>query len=211
MNQAVVRNLAEFMIGCSSTAYAEPQSELHTALAKEMWARVKLKMNLPEQAQILDLGCGSGFCMEMFTDEGHVAVGLSVMEEEIRAINDRGVGSAAFLDMHEIGCFQNYFHLVWARHVLEHSPCPMFVLSQIHQALKPWGYVYVEVPGSMEDGSTSLHETNPSHFSVMGPAMWANLLLRCGFVILDQGEIKFATALGPDIYHFFLAQVVVSD
>jgi SAM-dependent methyltransferase len=175
-----------------------------------MWGRIKGRMDLPLGAKVLDLGCGSGLAMDMFYDEGLVPLGVTVMTEEAKAINDRGIGSAAIMDMHEIGCFENYFDLVWARHVMEHSPCPMFVLDQIHKALKPNGYLYLEVPGSKECGSASGHEANASHYSVMGPRMWVSLLVRTGFTILESMDINFATQLGPDVYHSFLCQATVS-
>jgi ubiquinone/menaquinone biosynthesis C-methylase UbiE len=56
------------------------------------------------------------------------------------------------------------FDLVWARHALEHSVVPAFLLSEFHRLTKPGGVLYVEVPAP---DTACVHETNPNHHSVL--------------------------------------------
>jgi SAM-dependent methyltransferase len=95
------------------------------------------------------------------------------------------------------------FDCVWARHVLEHSVIPFFVLHEFARVLKPGGILYAEVPSP---GTDCRHEANPNHYSVLTCGMWLQLIQRAGFEILEVREIKLNTAAGPDIYHSIIAR-----
>jgi hypothetical protein len=69
--------------------------------------------------------------------------------------------------------------------------------------LKPAGYLYIEVPSP---DSACAHQTNPNHYSVLGKSMWAELIKRTGFLLLDVVDIAFTTLAGPDQYWAFIQQ-----
>jgi SAM-dependent methyltransferase len=158
-------------------------------------------MDLPVGGKVLDVGCGSGVAMKLFTEYALKPTGITCVPEEFAAVDQLYPGQVLLMDMHDIGIYEGYADLVWCRHCLEHSPVPAFWLSQAHRAIKEDGWLYVEVPGM---ATSSRHETNASHFSVMGKAMWESLFFRYGFAIYDSFEINFTTQLGPDIYYCWL-------
>ena len=192
--------LADFLAARAAETYPEPRMAGHTDLTARMAERVaKL---LPAGARVIDVGCGQGPALEWFKAHGFDALGISSNVKETAQLNARGF-HVLLRDMHEIGLPATCYDCVWARHVLEHSVIPFFVLHEFARALKPGGILYVEVPGPDTD---SHHETNANHYSVMGDRMWASLIARAGFAIVDAQEIRLKTPLGRDVYFSFTAR-----
>ena len=137
---------------------------------------------------------------------GHEAKGLTISEHEAIELMTQGLRVIS-ADMHEIGNGVDWsirpFQAVIARHVLEHSPVPLFVLRQINEVMAPSGHLYVEVPAPE---TICRHEINPNHYSVMGLTMWGNLISRAGFVVKMHSMIQVLTGVGPDVYFWFIAQ-----
>lgn len=203
--------IAAFIERCSAGAYVEPASELHTELSRKIWEeKCKPLMQLSDGAWVLDLGCGSGHAMRMFSNEGLWATGLTCLAEEATSITSDGTLTCIVCDIHALGrrWHGEEFSLVWARHVLEHSPIPAFVLSEIQEIIKPGGFLYVEVPLS---DTACKHEENKNHWSVLPKSGWQQLILRAGFTILESLSIKFETQAGSDEYAGFICQKKMVD
>ncbi len=77
----------------------------------------------------------------------------------------------------------------------------MLALSQIYKAIKPVGWLYVEVPSP---NTISQHEANFNHFSILGRRAWGHLLTRSGFIVMKEIDFEFDTIAGPDTYFSFL-------
>jgi SAM-dependent methyltransferase len=200
--QQITYQFDTYIQKCRATAYSEEQSQLHTFIAQQAWRNVKGLINTPPGGKIADLGCGSGFCLDMFKADGYDPLGITCMEEEFRSIASRDL-RAVIGDIHDIGAFDNYFHGVWCRHAAEHSPAPGFLLTQIFQSMKPNGWLYLEVPAP---GTACKHEENPNHYSVMGADMWMQLIKRAGFLPLDHTRICFKVEAGEDEYYNWIAR-----
>ncbi len=203
--------IAAFIEKCSAGAYVEPESELHTQITRQVWEqKVKPLVKLPSAATVLDIGCGSGLAMRMFTDEGFVVIGVTCLEEEARAIAQLsdGIGVAAIIDMHSLGIPRTRYDLVWARHCLEHTPCPAFVLHEINSVLNPGGWLYVECP--LPDTACA-HTSNGNHWTVLTKSGWQQLIVRSGFTIMETLSIKFAAQAGEDEYVGFICQKLTVD
>ena len=194
--------LADFLAARAAEIYAEPRMAGHTDLTARMAERVaKL---LPAGASVLDVGCGQGPALEWFKERGHYPIGITTNTADLRACEANGHEVYAE-DMHKLpDSFERYpFDCVWARHVLEHSVIPFFVLHEFARVLKPGGILYAEMPSP---GTDCLHETNPNHYSVLTCGMWLQLITRAGFEILEVREINITTDAGPDIYHSIIAR-----
>ncbi len=101
-------------------------------------------------------------------------------------------------DMHYMD-FKERYNGVMAMHVLEHSPCPLLVLRNIHNALKENGILYVAVPES----TPFLEKGLADHLTMMSKDMWGKLLVFSGFKILEESRGKF----NPNWYEYrFLCQ-----
>lgn len=190
----------ELLAKCASTAYPEPESPLHADITPK--AVSILSDRLSPGATILDIGCGNGLALGLFKSKGFHPTGISVLQCEVDAAREKGF-PAAQLDMHRVSELLGRYDGVFARHVLEHSPCPMFVLHQIHHVMTPGGWLYVEVP--MPE-TAAHHEQNPNHHTVLTRLSWGHLISRSGFKIDNGGQISFQLKLGPDEYAFYLAQ-----
>lgn len=110
------------------------------------------------EAKILDLGS------EAFYQKSFPPMDQLNLPEDMHALDRTGVYDA-----------------VVAMHVLEHSPFPLLVLLNIHQALKPGGFMYAAVPRPVEPFLSM-----PSHFTVLEKAGWEKLFNHAGL------HVKFA-------------------
>ena len=186
---------------CGSAAYAELDSPVHSSIMPQaMDAFLPL---LSPGATILDIGIGSGMSMDLLTRRGFYPFGISILQSEVDAARFRGF-DAECMDMHYIDRLApKVFDCVWARHVLEHSPCPLLMFHLILDRLKPGGWLYCEVPAP---DTSAHHQSNPNHYSVMQLSGWYCLMLKAGFVSIKTQEIKFEIIIGDDCYFALAAQ-----
>ena len=90
------------------------------------------------------------------------------------------------LDMHDLAVGDRYDGAL-AMHVLEHSPCPLYVLMLLRGALKlDAGWLYVAVPHPRRKWFS-----HPAHFTVLHPDGWARLLADVGFTITHRESGRF--------------------
>ena len=191
-----LQNLFEdTILVCSGAVYAEQESDLHNDISANAWERFKNVTGLKPPAKIIDVGCGMGVGLRLFSADGFEAHGLTTSAEEIAALSERF--TVFPWDFHEVARFSKVYDAAWVRHAAEHSFAPFMLLRGVRAALKDGGFLYFEVPGP--DTACS-HESNVSHFSVMGETMWRSLLARSGFQLLDAFKIDLRVQAGDDIY-----------
>ncbi len=194
-----------------ATAYSEPSSDHHRRIIDKVWAEV-VKPALPSKAalspskailDIIDVGAGDGYALDLFGREGHRAMGVNYLKADADVCRGKGLDCIEG-DMHALRPYWGgQADLVWCRHCLEHSPFPMLALYEFHRVLKPGGLLYVEVP---IDGTACRHEENANHWSLFPRAVWNQLFLRSGFDILKQQELTFRVLAGEDRYLVWLCQ-----
>ena len=190
----------DFLNKCSETIYPEIEGGVHKQL-------IPIAVNhacsfLKPDSKVVDIGIGTLQAMNVFRDKGHRVFGVSVSEKEIQTAKESGF-QCGLMDMHDIQELIADYECVFARHVLEHSPCPLFVLNQIHSILKLDGIVYIEVP---MPGTSCLHELNPNHYSVLGKLSWLQLISRAGFEVFSHNSFAPIVGTGPDEYAAFLCR-----
>jgi hypothetical protein len=52
--------------------------------------------------------------------------------------------------------------------------------------------------------TSSAHQANPNHYSVLGKSAWLQLMSRSGFALVDQLDLDFTVPAGPDTYWAFV-------
>ena len=132
---------------------------------------------------ILDLGCGPGRDLKVFTDLGHLAVGLEGSPRFAAMVRDRGyeVWEQNFLELH---LPENHFDGVFANASLFHVPSQELprVLLELHAALKPRGVLFSSNPhGRNEEGWN-----NGRYGAYHDLETWRRFMLAAGFAELTH-------------------------
>jgi SAM-dependent methyltransferase len=165
---------------------------------------IKHRVNVFDK--VLDVGCGHGVALDIFTELGAKPIGITLSEEDARASRFRG-HDVRMMDMSFTDFEDGYFDVVWARHSLEHSLFPYFTLTEFYRLLKKGGVIYLEMPGIR---TPAFHETNSNHYSVFDGVMWANLIFRSGFKKIESYTITFSLREcgleGDDLYYRFIGE-----
>jgi len=202
LDELKVAKLERFLEKIKNDTYPEPTSEPHLSITRRMFDYFNKKCSLPSGGKILDIGCGQGLALDLFTKKGFAPIGITLNSEDLSICRQRGYEvyemDQSFLDFRD-----QEFDFIWCRHCLEHSIFPFFTLSEQFRVLKPKGYLYIEVPAP---DTSCKHETNPNHYSALGKSMWAGLIKRTGFKMLDVVDISFKVPAGPDTYWAFIQQ-----
>lgn len=204
LNHSEIKKLEKFFEKLKTETYPEPGSELHSEITNQMLKSFINNYGLASTAKILDIGCGQGIALELFTKLGFKPVGITLNEEDLNVCRKNNF-DVYEMDQSFLMFNDDEFDFIWCRHVLEHSIFPYFTLSEIYRVLKPKGYLYIEVPAA---DTSSHHERNKNHYSVLNKPMWVELIIRTGLEILDIRDINFTTVLGPDIYWAFIIRKI---
>ena len=134
--------------------YPQPPDAGHREWAYEAFEWIMTTAyagRLGEGDEVLDVGCGQGFMCPTFEDAGFNWTGVTIGADfkEARhflaslAIDPRKVWEA---DMTFLPFDANSFDLVFARHVLEHSPFPIITLMEWHRVAKPESWMCLVAP-----------------------------------------------------------------
>jgi SAM-dependent methyltransferase len=132
---------------------------------------------------ILDLGCGPGRDLKIFTDLGHAAVGLEGSARFAAMARDHGydVWEQNFL---ELRLPEHRFDGVFANASLFHVPSQELprVLLELHAALKPRGVLFSSNPhGRNEEGWN-----NGRYGAYHDLETWRRFMLGAGFAELTH-------------------------
>lgn len=191
--------LEGFFDRLNKDVYPEPPTASHAATMRMMYDWLQARTPLPRPAKILDVGCGQGVALELFSGEKHDAVGIT-LGDDVAVCRSKGF-DVREMDLSFMEFGDSTFDMVWCRHALEHSVFPYFTLSELSRVLKPNGVLYVEVPAP---DTICRHQDNPNHYSVLGKSMWLSLMRRSGFQLIEHTDLNVKTAVGPDMYWAFL-------
>ena len=193
--------LVSFIDRIESETYPESPSYIHSEITGKAVDILISEYHIPQNARILDIGCGQGPALNLFRDKGFQStVGITLNDEDVYVCQKNG-HDVRKMDQSFLEFPDGSFDLVWARHVIEHSIFPYFTLAEFARVLTSGGMLYLEVPAPE---TPCRHETNQNHYSVLGRGVWRSLLSRCGFVLCDDVSYKFPTPVGPDEYWGFI-------
>lgn len=106
---------------------------------------------LPEQAHILDLGCGSGRDSKYFLSQKFKVTAIDGSEEMVRLATEYTGLNVLLMKFQDLS-FQNKFDAVWANASLLHVPYEKLniILRKIHSSLKEDGILHM----SFKHGNT---------------------------------------------------------
>lgn len=169
--------------------YYQPSDEGHTD-----WCREFIEEFYPSDAMsVLDVGCGDGFSKQLFSNlvcwKGVTLTSKEIADARLKGINDILKADVSFLNMFEDG----EFDLIFARHILEHSPMPLLTLMEWHRVSAKWlmcvlpAAEYWEVYGK-------------NHYYVLPKHNWWVLFDRAGWAIEKERDFTTKDALFMKYY-----------
>jgi SAM-dependent methyltransferase len=176
--------------------YAQPSDEGHTLLAQEvidLWGN-----RLTTCHNVLDAGCGQGFCQPMFERHGleytGVCLGNDYDEAKKLGYNVRKM-DFSFLEFPD-----ESFDLIFSRHSLEHSPMPMLTLMEWARVSKNWLGLIIPAPE---------HWTYKglNHYAVMGREQILAILPRAGWNVMWDDIKYWENGSTPNEYWVFAERI----
>lgn len=101
--------------------------------------------------RVMDVGCGAGDNMRLLAAAGHEVVGVTLSEEEARAVRAAGFPChVCDVEREELPVEAASVDALFFSHVLEHMAWPAVVLRRHLRVLKPGGGVYVALPNPVQ-------------------------------------------------------------
>ncbi len=99
----------------------------------------------------LDVGCGEGWALRWFSDDGWDVTGVDFSANACRrhnaALGDQVLTGEVDETLDALAIRQpGTFDLVWLDNVLEHSPAPGELLTRLKRLCSPGGVLLIEVP-----------------------------------------------------------------
>jgi len=166
--------------------YAQPPDPGHADMAREAIDWAYQIMGTPPE-RVVDLGCGQGFCRTIFEAKGTMWWGVTLGPDYSSFPEGANVIKADItlgLDKVKEGAHD----LLFARHVLEHSPCAILTLMEWHRIASEWMLLVAPSPEYWG-------WTGRNHYSMMAYPHLSGLLQRAGwqsiaeFHLLDNNAI----------------------
>ncbi len=142
--------------------------------------RDRFLSRLPQQARILDAGCGSGRDLRAFVERGYAAVGIDASAALVRLAQDYAGAECKVLRLENID-YESAFEGVWACASLLHLPRTMLVpvLTRLHRALVRGGTLFLAV----QEGRGELRIEDGRDYVYYSSAEVGDALQAAGFLI----------------------------
>jgi SAM-dependent methyltransferase len=135
---------------------------------------------------VLDVGCGYGYFMQVASDAGFRPFGLDLSAEAVERANARFPGRVFRGTLKDSGLpADQKFDVVFASHVVEHIIEPVDFMRAIVARLRPGGLVVLVTPNiesllSRVSGSRWVSFKIPEHVSFFSPTTISALIRRSG-------------------------------
>jgi len=123
-------------------------SEIHDGATRQLLLQAGLKAG----STFVEFGCGMGYVTRWAAEQGAVATGLDVNEEQIQAASDLlepGMTNASFraANIYDPGIEPASIDVAYCRWLLVHLNRPVTAMREVLNALKPGGVLVCEEAG----------------------------------------------------------------
>jgi len=148
---------------------------------------------LPQQKQVIDVGCGPGYLLSELSRRGFDGFGIDFNPEAVRIANEHFQVKAEVRRLEDLLNFQVKFDLALLIHVLEHVEDPAKLLRNIRQLLRPNGLLFIELPNlnrfsvhrSVKRGTLPPMEYPPHHMTFWSTGALSRALALTGYSVLE--------------------------
>ena len=167
------RPIEGFLDKLAMDVYPQPPDDKQLALTREVIGDWVAK--LPGLESVLDVGCGQGHAMPMLSEYAKRVEGVTLGEDfEICKAHGLNVHLA---DMSFLPFHVDEFMLVFARHILEHSPMPLITLMEWRRVSARWLILIVPSLDSFD-------VRGQNHYHMLLPGQWEVLLEHAGWDVV---------------------------
>jgi SAM-dependent methyltransferase len=151
--------------------------------------------HLGEKDGLVDIGCGSGFVLEVAMQHGWTDVRGVEPSADAIAKAAPGIGPLIVQDMMRPGLFPDQsVSVVTLFQVLDHLPDPLGVLRACHQILRPGGVILAFNHNVTAWSARVLGEKSPiidvEHTYLYSPETMRRLFTEAGFEVLSVGPVR---------------------
>ncbi|MGB3655481.1 MAG: class I SAM-dependent methyltransferase [Rivularia sp. (in: cyanobacteria)] len=112
---------------------------------RQIIEKVIQRLNLPQNAQILEAGCGTGGNLQMLSRHGQVSA-MELEEVACQLANQRQVTQVKRGSLPDNIPFSLQYDLILILDVIEHLDDDLSALKALYYKLKPGGYLLITVP-----------------------------------------------------------------
>jgi len=199
------------LVGAGYDAMADTWEEWSARVAddpRHAWLESLLAL-LPDDARVVELGCGNGTRETRELAARARLTGVDLSEEQLRRARER-VPSATFVrgDLTTIEFDEASLDAVAAFYVFNHVPRELLpgVFLRIHRWLKPGGHFLASLGASDLDDWHGEWLGVPMFFSGHDPEMNRRLLRDAGFALVRDEPVTITEPEGSVTFHWVLAQ-----
>jgi SAM-dependent methyltransferase len=156
MKKKNYRRFARYVKNLTGDIYAQPPDAGHTAWAFDAFSWIMTTVYAgkePEEIEgkVLDVGCGQAFMSQIFEGAGLEWTGIAIGEDVqfgVAKLAEYGLSPEKIreADMTFLPFKDEEFDLIFARHVLEHSPFPIISLMEWRRVAVRGGHLCLVAP-----------------------------------------------------------------
>ncbi len=199
------------LVGAGYDAMADTWEEWSARVTddpRQAWLDSLLAV-LPEDARVVELGCGNGTRETRELAARARLTGVDLSDEQLRRARER-VPNASFVrgDLTTIEFDDASLDAVAAFYVFNHVPRELLpaVFARIHGWLKPGGHLLASLGASELEGWEGEWLGVPMFFSGHDPEMNRQLLRDAGFALVRDEPVTITEPEGGVTFHWVLAQ-----
>lgn len=168
------RHIEGYLDRLALDIYPQPPDDKQLALAQAVVNHWVAK--LPGLDSILDVGCGQGHALPMLSEYAGRVEGVTLGSDFGMCDPESGL-RVREEDMSFLPYGRGEFTLIFARHVLEHSPMPLITLMEWRRVASRWLILIVPSLDSFD-------VRGRNHYHMLLPGQWEVLLEHAGWDVI---------------------------